>query len=639
MDLFLFKKIKSQYMKTLLLITAVWFVFSVSSNHAYAQTIYSFSITNILNSMPTGTRLPDGTIVKAEKIVTGIGVHSAASGTSNPANMGGTFTGITLPSYVGDHTPSTFSVIETTSSNTIDNGINTRCQNSIGFRIFFDRPTLKISFLAVDIDGNNTNPGNAEWVSQFAFNGNTYVPYDHLLDATLDTSLETANITAATTSPHTWRTLITNKIGATAAANLPDPMPINRAAGGGYTPDDPRGQVLFNPANPAAAVTDFFLVWGIYQSPAAPTVQTSGLSPVVVKVSPDFGDAPDSYKTLLASGGPSHGVVGTLLLGATDVTEGDGLPSVNADNSADDDGVASVPLIPNDGSLSQLISTYSLTTSFTNNVGVAANYVAWIDWNNNGTFEPSEAQVSTSSAGATSGIVIFTWNNVTLSGTAGRANTYARIRVTTEAITTADVGGAFKDGEVEDYLIPFATVLPVRLSYFSGKIDNNHVLLSWKTASENNTSHFEIERSADGRNFISIGRVNAGTVPAAYSFIDPSPVASGINFYRLAVVDKDDRHSYSSIIRINTMNTSFKASIAPNPATAMINLVIENSLEKEKLLFELVNTNGELIYNENISASGSVMVKSIPRPAASGLYFYKITRINGETYNGKLVVQ
>jgi hypothetical protein len=632
-------------MKTILSAAILLFAFLLSTIMLKAQTNYSFSINSILNAMPAGLRLPNGTIVQAEKIVTGTGVHSAASGTSNPAMMGGTFTGVTLPSYAGDHTPSSFSIIETTSSATIDNGINTRCQNSIGFRIYFDRPTLKISFLAVDIDGNNTNPGNAEWVSQFAFNGTTYVPYDHLLDATLDTSLETANINAGTTAPHTWRTLITNKIGAAAAANLPDPIPINRAAGGSYTPDDPRGQVLFNPANPVAPVTDFFLVWGIYQTPNTPTVQTSGLSPVVVRVSPDFGDAPDTYKTLLASGGPSHGVVGTLLLGVTNNTEGDGLPSASADNSTDDDGVASVPIIANNGSLSQLISTYSITTTFTNNVGLAANYVAWIDWNNNGTFEASEAQTATTGAGTTSGNVVFTWNNVTLTGTAGKTNTYVRIRVTTEAITTSDVGGAFKDGEVEDYLVPFAVVLPVRLSFFSGKISNSQVLLSWKTEAENNTSHFEIERSADGRNFNSIGRVNAGAAnPAAntaYQFIDPSPNIPGNNYYRLNIVDKDDRHSYSSIIRINTTGTSFKASIVPNPAGALINLALENMQEREDLLFELVNTNGELMYTEHITARGSVMIKTISRPVVSaGVYFYKITRlVNGGIYSGKLILQ
>src|SRR4030095_10449989 len=52
--------------------------------------------------------------------------------------------------------------------------------------------------------------------------------------------------------------------------------------------------------------------------------------------------------------------------------------------------------------------------------------------------------------------------------------------------------------------------LPLDLLTFTGRLQNNNsVLLNWKTENEINTSHFVVERSADGNNFSGIGNVSA----------------------------------------------------------------------------------------------------------------------------------
>ncbi|PIF70467.1 gliding motility-associated C-terminal domain-containing protein [Flavobacterium sp. 2] len=437
----------------LILVTTLFLATSVS-----AQTNYSFSISEILSSMPAGKRLPDGTIVKAELITTGGATHStgpSGSGTPGP-DIGGLFTGITLPAYVGDKTPTNFTKIQMANTQNADNGLGNNCSSSIGFRIYFDRPITSINFLAVDIDGvHNTPNGNAEWVTFFGYNGNTYVPY---IISGPTTSLTNQSINTSAVN-HSWRTLINNSIGAAAAAALPNAMTIRRQTtnGGSGTPDDLNHQVLFTPTSSTTKVTDFFLMTGIWSVTGQANVQASGLSPIVITISSDFGDAPDSYKTLLASGGASHGVVGTLLLGNTDFAEPDGLPSVLANASIDDDGVQNIPPLTNNG---QLISSYSIAASFQNNTGLPANYVAWIDWNNDGVFQVSEGTKAVTPAEALTGTVNLTWNNVTLTNTAGHAHTYLRVRTTTQAITISDTGGAFNDGEVEDYAIGLPAVSP-----------------------------------------------------------------------------------------------------------------------------------------------------------------------------------
>ena len=128
-----------------------------------AQTNYSFSVSSILNAGATGIRIPNGTIVTAEKVSTTGCSHSTASGTTNPDGMGGTFTGTSfLPAYIGSRDRNSFTIIESATTRSIDNGVSNDAVKSIGFRIHFDRPTTKISFLSLDTDGFNTDPGNAD---------------------------------------------------------------------------------------------------------------------------------------------------------------------------------------------------------------------------------------------------------------------------------------------------------------------------------------------------------------------------------------------------------------------------------------------------------------------------------------------
>ena len=70
-------------------------------------------------------------------------------------------------------------------------------------------------------------------------------------------------------------------------------------------------------------------------------------------------------------------------------------------------------------------------------------------------------------------------------------------------------------------------VLPVALISFTAEKNGQTVLLKWKTAQEQNSDRFEIERSADGRNFNTIGNVAAtGNTNSIrnYSFTDNGPM-------------------------------------------------------------------------------------------------------------------
>src|SRR5690606_33448455 len=95
----------------------------------------------------------------------------------------------------------------------------------------------------------------------------------------------------------------------------------------------------------------------------------------------DFGDAPDTYGPLLASGGPKHRAVAGLNLGATVDTESEGQPSVGADgDGADEDGVVLPAALT-------ACATVNVTVDLTNTAGVATPLLdAWIDFDGDGAF-------------------------------------------------------------------------------------------------------------------------------------------------------------------------------------------------------------------------------------------------------------
>ena len=155
----------------------------------------------------------------------------------------------------------------------------------------------------------------------------------------------------------------------------------------------------------------------------------------------DFGDAPNTYSTLLASNGPRHTVGGPRLGSLIDI-EANGAPSIGAvgDDTAgvnDEEGVAMTTLLPG--------GTTTVAAVLSN--AAAAQLDAWIDFNGNGVFDHPAEQIF---AGAP---LVAGANTLTFSVpvTAVPGGSYARFRVSSSGgLTPVGFGGA---GEVEDYRV------------------------------------------------------------------------------------------------------------------------------------------------------------------------------------------
>ncbi|WP_044211737.1 T9SS type A sorting domain-containing protein [Flammeovirga sp. OC4] len=136
--------------------------------------------------------------------------------------------------------------------------------------------------------------------------------------------------------------------------------------------------------------------------------------------------------------------------------------------------------------------------------------------------------------------------------------------------------------------------LPVELTFFTAKVNNDEVTLQWETATEENVDHFELRRSYDGKHF----ELVADDIPAAgnsnttleYEFVDTDAHQGHIT-YELKEVDFDGKgETWKSIVELNSQNkisVAASISIYPVPADQKVNVDMPSSKE-ESVDFNLI---------------------------------------------------
>ncbi len=173
----------------------------------------------------------------------------------------------------------------------------------------------------------------------------------------------------------------------------------------------------------------------------------------------DFGDAPDSYKTLLSSNGPRHTTsqydatnnTAALMIGSKIDLENDATFNANADGdditNINDENSAIFPI------LNTSTTSYTISVPVNNATGISTTLRGWIDFNKNNSFDASEATSVTVPNGATSASL--TW--IGLSNlTAG--DTFYRLRIAKNDTDIALPYGTVFGGEVEDGKITIEAV-------------------------------------------------------------------------------------------------------------------------------------------------------------------------------------
>lgn len=184
--------------------------------------------------------------------------------------------------------------------------------------------------------------------------------------------------------------------------------------------------------------------------------------------------------------------------------------------------------------------------------------------------------------------------------------------------------GTVNDPEDNDIMIDNVVISPFPLAIKLADIkaanlgDQNKI--SWHTADEAEGDAFELQRSADGREFAYLFSQKANGSASDYTYMDKAPLA-GRNYYRLKMTDANGRAEYSKTVEatVNGKET-FAVRAYPNPLTGN-NLTVEITGQVgNEAYITVTDLAGKTLKNIRISQGKTDVDMS---NVASGVYFIK----------------
>ncbi|MES2589640.1 MAG: T9SS type A sorting domain-containing protein [Bacteroidota bacterium] len=175
-------------------------------------------------------------------------------------------------------------------------------------------------------------------------------------------------------------------------------------------------------------------------------------------------------------------------------------------------------------------------------------------------------------------------------------------------------------------------ILPIELASFEVEtLESGYNKLKWITASERNSDYFEIEKSTNGIDFYSIGKVDAkgnSTEKLSYYEFDKA-LNSSETYYRLKLLDLNASYTYSNVVSVKN-KFSKELTVYPNPSQdGLFNLENFDAFD----LVSVYSNEGVLIEERKIDSNLKLDLSQLK----NGIYHLKISN-KFEVINQKIVL-
>jgi hypothetical protein len=180
--------------------------------------------------------------------------------------------------------------------------------------------------------------------------------------------------------------------------------------------------------------------------------------------------------------------------------------------------------------------------------------------------------------------------------------------------------------------------LPVRLVSFDATKQNGEpALLKWKTAQEELSKEFQVEKSMNAIDWTTIGTVattNKGVSLAEYQFYDNENWV-GNTYYRLKMVDMDGSFAYSQIRSLTRSESADKLALFPNPISSSGQKLQFTNLPSQLQKIELISIAGIVTYSIEKPSSQGINIEGVSK----GLYIIKAILQNGQIFSSRLLIK
>jgi alkaline phosphatase D len=189
--------------------------------------------------------------------------------------------------------------------------------------------------------------------------------------------------------------------------------------------------------------------------------------------------------------------------------------------------------------------------------------------------------------------------------------------------TVATVAAPSKKGLQAPRLPRRSVVLAAKTIDITTSQNGNKAMLEWTTATEENCNVFEVQRSLNGRDFITIGRVNCANSLGGqqYNFTDNNTAA--VNFYRIAQRQPKGAIEYSPVTVVKLKN-DYTHYWYPNPTVSDSKLEI-NAQKNSSGTLRVYDASGRIAFTQNLHIIAGSNNYTIPTATLQkGLYVYSI---------------
>lgn len=178
------------------------------------------------------------------------------------------------------------------------------------------------------------------------------------------------------------------------------------------------------------------------------------------------------------------------------------------------------------------------------------------------------------------------------------------------------------------------STLPIRLSAFKGERKGSANILFMDIASSENVKAVYLERGSQPSSFKVLSAINAqwngNAVKHTYTDMSPLP---GVNFYRLRIVDKDGRESFSGIVQLS--DKSVKFSVQPNPFKDNVTI----QMQAGNFVVTITDQLGKQVYRKTMQSQASQSESIDLSKLSNGVYYVAVLDNDGKMAGARKIVK